>query len=200
MSTVVEDFAPTDIKNSSVQFFGADGTKQTGEKFGCVGSVEGETTLRELIKTCEGVEVAKKVKPVKSDLTITAHVKVSVVRDLFGLSNEDLKPGVYKYSNQSKGKEFVFTADVIDEFEEVTKLIAFPKTVSASGFAFTIENGADEVAQMETSVTAYPDDKGNIYYEAFVAELQDPTVADTWHSDFNYSLVEEVTTTGGTTA
>jgi hypothetical protein len=194
MATIVEDFDAISIKNSSVQFFNADGTKAAGTKFGSVGSVEGETTLKELIKKVEGVEVRKKTKPEKIDLTISAHIPVAVIRDLFGLSTEDLKPGIYKYSQQSKGKEFTYTADVIDEFEDVVKLIAFPKAVSSTGFKFTVENGADEVAEMEVELTAYPDDQGNLYYEAFVSELSDSTVATSWHSNFTYTLVEEVPT------
>lgn len=190
MAAIVEAFAPTAIKNSSVQFREIDGTQAPGTKFGCVGSIEGETTLKELIKRCEGNEVGKKVKPEKIDLTISAHIPVAVVRNLFGLKTEDLKPGIYKYSQQSVGKEFVFTADVMDEFEDVVKLIAFPKAVSATGFKFAIENGADEVAEMEVEITAYPDEQGNLYYESFVSELSDPTIAKTWHTQFNYTLVE----------
>lgn len=193
MPSIVEEFAPTAIKNSSVQFFGSDGTPEPGTKFGCVGSIEGETTLKELIKRCEGVEVRKKTKPEKMDLTISAHIPIQVVRDLFGLSTENLKPGVYKYSQESKGKEFVYTADVMDEFEDVVKLIAFPKAVSATGFKFSIENGADEVSEMEVEITAYPDEQGNLYYEAFVSELTDPTIADKWHTQFDHSLVEIAT-------
>jgi hypothetical protein len=192
MTTVVESFDAISFTNASIQFHSPDGTKQQGQKFGCVGTAEGETTLKEIIKTCEGVEVRKKVKPVKMDLTVSAHVKVAVLRDIFGLTNEGLKPGVYVYSTKSKGKEFTFTADVIDEFEDVVKLAAFHKAVSADGFKFTVENGADEVAEMEINITVYPDEQGHLYYEAFVAELDDQTVADTWHSQFDYTLVEAV--------
>lgn len=192
MAIVVESFDAISIKNSSIQFFGSDGTKQTGVKFGSIGSIEGETTLRELIKRLEGVEVRKKTKPEKIDLTISAHIPVAVIRDFFGLKADDLKPGVYSYDTNSKGKEFVYTADVIDEFEDVTKLIAFPKAVSATGFKFAIENGADEVAEMEVEITCYPDENGKLYYEAFVAELADATVSEKWHTDFTYTLVKAV--------
>ncbi|TLS37738.1 phage tail protein [Pseudalkalibacillus caeni] len=194
MATVVETFDSTKITNASVQFFDETGTQQAGQEFSCIGSIEGETTMKELIKKCEGVEVAKRTKPEKHDLTVSAHVPVQIVRDLFGLSNTDLKPGIYKYSQNSKGKKFVLTADVIDEFEEVTKLIAFPNCVSSTGFKFAIENGADEVAEMEVELAAYPDDKQNLYYEAFVSELEDTTIKDTWHTTFDYTLVELVAT------
>ncbi|MBP3951126.1 phage tail protein [Bacillus suaedae] len=194
MPTIVENFDAVSIKNSSVQFKQNDGSFANGTKFGCVGSVEGETTLREIIKRCEGVEVAKKSKPEKMDITVSGHIPVQVVRDLFGLKTDNLKPGIYSYSKDSKGKEFIYTADVIDEFEEVTKLIAFPKAVSSTGFKFAIENGADEVAQLEIAFSCYPDGQGHLYYEALVSELNDPTIAETWHTSFDYALVEAIPT------
>lgn len=192
MATIVEEFTPVSIKNSSVQFKTAEGTYVVGTKFGCVGSIEGETTLKEIIKMCEGVAVRKKTKPESMALTISAHIPVQVVRDLFGMSSADLKAGVYKYSRESKGKEFIYTADVIDEFDDVTKLIAFPNAVSTTGFQFSIENGADEVAEMEVEITCYPDAEGNLYYEALVSELTDASIATTWHTAFTYTLVKAI--------
>jgi hypothetical protein len=192
MATIVEEFDAIAFKNASVQFKDTDGTHSTGEKFGAVGSIEGETTLVELIKNAEGTEVKKTVKPQKVDLTISAHVKVAVIRNIFGISNKDLKPGIYSYSTESKGKEFIFTADVIDEFEDITKLVAFPNCVSASGFSFSIENGASEVAELSVSLTAYPDDNKQIMYEAYVSELDDQTVSEQWHTAFTRTLVEAV--------
>lgn len=83
---------------------------------------------------------------------------------------------------------------MIDEFEDHTKLVAFPKCVSATGFTFTIENGADEVALMELTLTAYPDDFKQFYYEAMVEELEDTTIPTTWHQQFDRTLVESVPT------
>lgn len=193
MATVVETFDPTEISNASVQFIDDDGTQQPGTPFKCLGQVEGETTLKELVKKCAGREVNKRVKPEKMSLKVNAHVPVAIVRDLFGLSNTDLKTGVYKYSTSAHGKNFVLTADVIDEFEDVTKLVSFPKCVSATGLVFTIENGADEVAEMELEFDAYPDAQGNLMYEAFVSELDAvdaDTITSTWHTQFDYTLVE----------
>lgn len=189
MSTVVEVFDAVSVKNTSVQFHDS----ETSGKFGCLGSIGGETEMRELIKRCAGVEVRKRTKPEKMNLTLSGHVKVAIIRSIFGLSNEDLKAGVYKYSQDAKGKEFTLTADVIDEFEDQTKLIAFPQCISATGLQFNIENGADEVAELELEFTAYPDEEGNFYYESIVAETEDDELAKKWHSDFNYDLVKKST-------
>jgi hypothetical protein len=193
MPTVIQEFDAVSIKNASVQFID-NGTQQPGKKFGCIGTIEGETEGIEIVKKCEGVEVKRKFKPNKMNLTVNAHIPVQVARDFFGLTNQDLKPGVWAYGELSKGKQFVLTADVIDEFEDVVKLIAFPNCSNNTGFKISIENGADEVAMLELEFTALKDSLGNLYYEAFVNELEDPTVAEQWHTQFTPELVKAVPT------
>jgi hypothetical protein len=193
MPTVVQEFDAVSIKNASVQFIDG-GTQREGEKFGCMGSIEGETEGIEIVKMCEGVEAKRNFKPNKMNLTVNAHIPVKVARDYFGLRTEGLKPGIWAYGELSKGKQFVLTADVIDEFEDVVKLIAFPNCVNSTGFRISIENGADEVAMLEMEFTALKDSLGNLYYEAFVDELEDQTVAQQWHTQFTPDLVKAVPT------
>jgi hypothetical protein len=193
MPTVIQEFDAVSIKNASVQFID-NGTQQPGTKFGCMGSIEGETEGIEIVKKCEGVEVKRKFKPNKMNLTVNAHIPVQVARDFFGLTNADLKPGVWAYGELSKGKQFVLTADVIDEFEDVVKLIAFPNCSNNTGFKISIENGADEVAMLELNFTALKDSLGNLYYESFIEELDDSTVAEQWHTQFTPDLVKAVPT------
>lgn len=188
MATKIETFDPVSIKDTSLQF------KDDSSKIGCLGSIEGETEMREIVKRCEGVEVRKRSKPEKMNLTLSAHVKVEVLRKVYGLSDDDLKPGIWKYTQDAKGEEFVLTANVIDEFEDVTKLIAFPNCVSETGLAISIENGADEVAEIELEFTVYPDDNKSFYYESFIDELDGDDaeeIQDEWHTDFDTELVVE---------
>lgn len=192
MANTIKDFDAVTITNASIQFFD-NGVQQEGTPFGCVGQIESETEITEIVKRCEGVERKKVSKPQKTDGTVSVHVPVNVFRDFFGLTNKDLKPGVYSYGTQSKGKRFVLTADVVDEFEDVTKLIAFSNCSSASGLKFTIENGADEVAELELEFTALPDDNRQIYYEALIPEIADETVKQQWHTKFTPELVKATT-------
>ncbi|GGJ50940.1 phage tail protein [Virgibacillus salexigens] len=197
--TIIEEFDAVSIENASLQFFDK-GQKQPGQKFGCLGTIEGETELKEIVKMCAGQEKGKTTKPIKMNLTLSGHVKVAVIRNLFGLTNQGLKPGVYKYSTKSKGKTFVLTADVVDEFTDVTKLIAFPNCISATGLKITVQAGADEVAELELEITAYPDkesEEGNFYYESFKEELEDTTIVEQWHKEFNHELVAASGATGG---
>lgn len=188
MSTVITEFDAVSIKNMSIQFKSG-GTQQPGEKFGCVGSISGETESKEIVKKCEGVEAKKITIPQKMNLTVSAHVPVKVIRSIFGIKNEGLKAGVYSYGADSIGDAFVLTGDVIDDFEDVTKLIAFANAVNTGGYSFSIENGQEEIAELEFSFTALVDENNKLYYEAFVSELTDETIADTWHTNFTADLV-----------
>lgn len=187
-TTIIEEFDAVSIRNASIQFI-KNGTQEQGTKFGLVGQIEGETELSELTKKVGNLEVKKVVKPNKMNLTVSGHIPVKVLRDYFGLTNLNLKPGIYAYGTLSKGHRFVFTADVVDEFEDLVKLIAFANCNNTSGFKITIENGSDEVAMMELEFTVLADDLGNFYYETLVAELSDQTVAENWHKEFKSTLV-----------
>lgn len=190
MAKFTEEFAPTEVSDVSLQF---NGDEQAVLNFPCVGSLSGETVLKELVRLCGGSEVGKKVKPEKTDLTLSGHVPIEAFRKIYGLKNEGLKAGVYRYNTKSMGSEFTLTANVIDDFGDHVKLIAFPRVNSTSGLNFTVTNGQDEVAEVELTLSAYPDGPENdIYYEAFVDDVTDEEVKTSWHTAFNYELVEAV--------
>lgn len=190
MTTVIKEFDAVSIKNASIQFF-KNGVQQDGTPFGALGSIEGETEGNIITKKVEGVEAKSKFKPVKMNMTVSAHIPVQVARDFFGLKTTGLKPGVYAYGSLSGGEKFVLTADVIDEFEDVVKMIAFSNCSNSTGFKISVENGADEVAMLELEFTALKDELGNFYYEAFIDEV-DQTIASTWHTKFDSTLVEAI--------
>lgn len=186
VATTVEEFDSVRVTNLAAKFKDDEGE---AIKFGCAGQMQGESEIQTIVKNCEGVQVKQKSTVTKMTLTVTAHVKVAVIRKIFGLSGAELKPGVYAYGADSKFGNFCLTADVIDEFEDITKLIAFPNCSSNNGFAFNIENGADEVAELEIEFSAMQDDFRKCYYEAIIDELEDPTLADTWRTGFTHELV-----------
>ena len=183
----IDAFDAMRIRNGSIKFQG--GTEAT--PLGCSGTLTGETELREIVKRCEGVTVKKLSKPIAHNVTLSGYFPVKVLRDIFGLANAKLKAGVYSYGKGSVGKPFVLTADVVDEFEDITKLIAFPNGSSLTGLQYTIDNDADEVAYTELEFSANPDEAGEFYYEAFASEI-DSSTAQEWHTNFSRELVEEV--------
>jgi hypothetical protein len=191
MAVIVEQFDSFSVENASIQFF--EGVQQQkGTPFGCLGKLEGETEIKEVVKKCAGVEVGKTSKPQKMNMTVSVHAPVAVIRNIFGLKTEGLKSGVYSYGAKSKGKRFVFTADIIDEFADMKKMIAFSNCTSTSGLKITIENGGDEVAELEIEFTAMLDSNKEFYYEAITAEVTDQDVIDKWHTEFTPELVKAV--------
>lgn len=183
---MINDFSLVSIKNASIQVY-EEGVATAGKKFGCMGTLEAETEMQEKTKNCEGVMESISI-PRYMTVTVGAHIKRDVLRDIFGIHNEELKAGIYAYGIKSKGKRFVFTADVIDEFEDVVQLIAFPKGSSISGLNISVDNDADETPYVEFEFRANADDKGNFYYEAFKSEVEEP-VETAWHTAFNSELV-----------
>lgn len=186
MPTTIETFYPVDINNVAAKF--KSGT--TSLDFGCTGVLSGETEMRTISAKCGGVTLEEISKPVKMTVNITAYVKMEVYRKFFGLSNKNLKPGVYSYGLGSKGEEFTLTADVVDEFKDLTKVLAFPKTISATGLQFTIDKSQDEVAMMELQCTAMPDGAAQFYYEGFADEIGDEELLKEWRTNFSYDLVK----------
>ncbi|MEB9454439.1 MULTISPECIES: phage tail protein [Bacillus cereus group] len=189
MTTIIEEFDPMSFTNVGIQFIKG-GTQQTGTKFGCVGTIEGETEMREIVKKCEGVEVKKTAKPSKMTMTLSGHLRVDVLRKIFGIKTEGLKAGVYSYGTKSKGESFVLTADVIDEFQDLKKFVAFSNCASTTGFKFKVENGSDEVVETELEFTALKDSNGEFYYEALADEVEDVQIKEKWHTQFTPELVK----------
>ncbi|PGW56033.1 phage tail protein [Bacillus thuringiensis] len=193
MAKIIEEFDSMTFTNVGIQFIKG-GVQQVGTNFGCVGTIEGETEMLEKVKKCEGVEVKKISKPTKMNMTLSGHLRVDVLRRLFGIKTDGLKAGVWSYGTTSKGESFVLTADVVDEFSEFKKFVAFSNCASTTGFKFKVENGSDEVAETELEFTALKDSNGEFYYEALADEVEDAQVKGKWHTQFTPELVKAVAT------
>lgn len=190
---IIEEFDTTKITQFGIRFKG----EATAETFGCVGKIEGTSESTAIIKKCEGVEKKRKSKVQKMVLTLTAHVKKSVIQRIYGVNSEGLKPGVYRYGTDSIGDDFTLTALCVDEFEDEHKLVAWANCANNTGFKITIENGLEEVAELEMEFTALPDDKNGIYYEAYLAELAEEgkdAFVTSWHEEFSPDLTLAIPT------
>lgn len=188
------DFENYKIKNASVQFLNPDGTSEAGVKFGCMGTFEMTPTIEAVTKKCEGEVTKKRNRITEVPVTVTAHVVLAVVREIFGLHNKDLKPGVWAYGNNNSERPFIFTADVEDMLGEERKLIALPNASTNGGFAFTVDDSATEVALMSVSMLALADSFGEFYYEALESELEDTEIAADWHTGWSRALVATAVT------
>ncbi|WP_454538817.1 hypothetical protein, partial [Escherichia coli] len=89
------------------------------------------------------------------------------------------KPVIYSYGPDSVGEDFSLAAEIVDDFEENSKLVGMLACTSNTGLTFSIENGADEVAALELETKVMQDEFGKFYHEAIVAELEED-LTDQW--------------------
>lgn len=160
------------------------------ESVGCVGSYEEELEAKVVTKSCRGVVAKKIVKGTgNGTLKITAHMPWDIYAKAYGMNLDTLIEGVKAYGRNSTHAGFSIVADVFDE-DGAEKLKAYPNCIIETGVTRKIENGAEEVAELEFEVSCMPDDYGNGMYEAIVTELKNDTVVKTWMSEFTPDLVQ----------
>ena len=159
---------PTAIETIAFLFEG----DEEAIKADCNGSIAAETETTTKSKTCGGQVIKEITKATRLTVTINAHLPIEVFRRIYGVKqDEKIKPGIYSYGKASKGENFGMSAELVDEFEDNSKLIAFLKLTSQNAFTFTIDSTEDEVAMVEIVATAYADDLGYWYHEALESEL-----------------------------
>ena len=164
--------------------------EQAYESVNCIGSLEEEMAVKSVSKSCRGVVVKKRNKGTgEGTLKVTAHIPWAVFTKAYGMELDTLIEGVKAYGRNSVHKGFSAVAHVLDE-DGNEKLKAYPNCVINTGVVRKIENGAEEVAEMELEIGVMPDTYGNGLYEVPVADLKDETVKTTWMTAFTPELVQ----------
>lgn len=155
----------------------------------CVGSSEEELEVKVITKKCRGVKAKEKVKGTGSGtLTESLHVPRDIYNKMYNMNRPNLKKGVYAYGQNSSHPEFSITQRVLDEDDE-EKFKAYPRCILESGPKRAVENGQEEVPELELTITLLPDDNGECMYEALKSELDEET-AGKWLEHFETSLVQ----------
>ncbi len=158
----------------------------------CVGSLEEEMESKVITKSCRGVVVKKIVKGTgNGTLKVTLHMPWEVFTTAYGMNLDSLIEGVKAYGRNSVHESFSAVLDVEDE-DGAEKLKAYPNCVMETGVTRKIENGAEEVAELELEISTMPDEYGNGMYEALVEELTDEEVKNTWLNGFTPELVQKI--------
>ena len=170
------------------------GIKTTGSEAyvaaNCVGSSEEELDTKVITKSGRGVVSKKVVKGAGTGkLKISMHMPYALYTEVYGMDLDTLIKGVKAYGVNSKHKEFATTQHVFDE-DGVEKFKAYPKCIIESGVSRKIENGGEEVAEIELEVSLMPDEFGNCAYEALAEELDDETAKTQWMTAFEPSMVQ----------
>ena len=123
---------------------------------------------------------------------MTAHIPYELYVRLHDMQREELVEGVYAYGQASLHPEVCVTADIFDE-DDNEKFKAWPRCVISTGANQSIENGSDEVAEVELEIGYMPDDYNEGFYEALAANL-DETVKTAWLNSFTPALVRKSAT------
>jgi hypothetical protein len=156
----------------------------------CIGSYEEGMDAKVVTKKCRGVVKKKIVKGTGTGvLKITAHIPWDIYTEMYGMNIDSLIEGVKGYGQNSVHPSFGLVAHVTDE-DGVEKFKAYPNCVVEAGKANKVENGAEEVAELEFEIAVSPDEFGQGVYEALADEI-DETVAGQWMTAFTPELVQK---------
>ena len=156
----------------------------------CTGSCEEELDARVVTKKCRGVVAKKVVRGTGTGkLVVSMHCPISIYDSMFGLKLKTLIEGVKGYGQNSKHGNFSITQKVLDE-DGVVKFKAYPNCVVETGVKRKIENGAEEVAEIELEISVMPDEYGQGMYEALESELGEGAAKTTWMTAFTPEMVQ----------
>lgn len=160
----------------------------------CMGALEEEMNTRVIKKSCRGVPFKTIVRGTGAGkIKIKAHIPWDIYTKFFGMNLDTLIKGVKAYGRNSKHKKFSAVGHVTDE-DGVEKFKAYPNCVIETGVARKIENGGEEVAELEIEASVMPDEYGNGLYEALDTELDDEEVKAKWMNEFSSELVQAIET------
>lgn len=195
MAETFTTFDEYKVTNASIQWF--DGKTYTpGVKLGCTGKLELETEMKSVVKKCEGDEVRHVDIPTQIQGTWTGHLPVENLRKVWGLTNDGLQQGVYSYGTNSRQGRGILTFEVLDLDETVSMMRAFTNMQFSDGLKWELENGGEEIAEIEQAFIAMKDDNNQFYYEALSADL-DADLKSKWLTGFQPELAVATSVDGG---
>jgi len=157
----------------------------------CIGSLNVERETKTVTKSCRGVVKKRKTKPTgNGTIELKLHMKLALYRRINAMTNEGLQPGVYAFDNTQSMPELALTARVKDEDDNVM-FLGYPRCKVEEINKLEIENGAEEVAEVEMKLSYMPDDYNKGEYQALEDELTgDVLNADNWMTDFDSDIAQ----------
>lgn len=187
MSKVFSEF---ELDQFAVKFHGE--TSAEYKPMNCIGSLEEALESKTVTKSCRGVVVKTRSRGTGTGtLNISAHVPMDIYNSAYGMELDSLLDGVKAYGRNSVHKPFSAVAHVMDE-DGVEKYKAYPNCIMTAGVSRKIENGTEEVAELELEISIMPDDFGNGMYEALADDL-DESVKNKWMNAFTPDIVQVAT-------
>lgn len=181
-------FSDFEVREMGIKFKSS--TENKYKVANCVGTCEEEMESKVITKSCRGVVAKKKVKGTGSGtLSLSLHMPWEIYTEAYGMDLDSLIDGVKAYGRNSVHEAFGIVQHIYDEDGE-EKFKAYPNCIIESGKISKIENGAEEVAEIELDVSVLPDDYGNGVYEALASALTDETIKSKWMTEFDPSMVQ----------
>lgn len=185
-------FSEYELRKMAIRF----DNESTAVEASCVGSCSEELDVRKVTKKCRGITVKTRVKGSGTGkLTISMHVPKDVYDGMFGMKLDGLIDGVRAYGQSSTHPEFCITQEVYDE-DGNKKFKAYPRCIMESDVSRSIENGTEEVKEVDLDISIMPDEHGMGMYEVLDSELKEETVRTNWMSKFDpetmYSSIPKV--------
>lgn len=163
---------------------------ETYETMECIGSTQEELEVRIRTKKCRGNDWKVRVRGTgNGELTITGHIPWGIYQKAYGMRLDSLLDGVLGYGYNSVHPGFGATQRTYNEDDEV-KYKAYPRCRLESGISRKIENGADEVAEIELKAKITPDEYGQGMYECLEKDLPEGITGDDWMKSFDPSMVQ----------
>ena len=159
----------------------------------CVGKLTVERETKTVTKSCRGVVKKRKTKATgNGTVTLSMHVKLELYRKINGMTNSGLQPGVYAFDNTVAMPEVSILARVKDEDDNIMYK-AFPRCKVEEINTMEIENGSEEVKEVEMKLSFMPDDYNKGEYEALAEELTGSVLnADNWMVSFSSALAQNI--------
>lgn len=162
------------------------------EEIGCVGSVEQSSEVKKIVKKCKGmVSKTRTIGTGNGELKTSLHMPYAVYTKMYGMDVEGLKDGVKSYGQNSTHPEFCSVMLIEDE-DGNKKYKAYPRCIINNGPGGKIENGAEEVAEIEPTISFMPDEHGQGEYEVLESEMSEE-MKEQWMTAWSYDLVKKVT-------
>lgn len=189
MAITEKVFSEVEVRKIGIKIEGA--TK--ADVCECVGGAEEEMDVKIMTKKCRGVTSKTRTKGTGTgNVKLSLHMPQDLFASLYGMEDEKLLDGVIAYGENSLHPVFCMTEEVLDEDDNV-KYKAYPKCSIQKGFSRSVENGGEEVKEVEVEIAVMPDKYGYGLYEAIAEDLTETGATEKWMEEFTPDLVRKDT-------
>lgn len=180
------DFSRWELRKFAIKMKGSEAFKGAD----CVGKIEDEYEIKRIVKKCRGVDKKVRHKPISGTLKLTMHIPYDIYCAMFDMERDDLVEGVQGYGVNNIHRDFAAVGELYNEDDEMM-LVAYPNCASAVGPNTVVENGVEEIAEVELEISLMPDDNGYFRYESLEDDLTEgnASIASQWMTAFTPELV-----------